>query len=345
MALGPTKSSQSPITILLRQLVLWAAIVLIAPLALARSDTDPSKVTGPNACGECHKEETTIWRGTHHFKTFREMPRNKESNRIAKKMGIKRVKAKSLCLNCHFTTQKKGKRKETIAGISCESCHGGGKDWEKRHSEFSGKQKETESKAEAEARWKESEALGMIRPTATYALAKNCYGCHVVPKEKLVNVGGHPAGSDFELVSWSQGEVRHNVWYSKGKSNTKASPGRKRMLYIIGLTVELETALRAVAVATKRKTYAFKMARRADIARKKIDAIAKALPDVPELAKIVVLSRSAGLKLKNEKALNGAAEKIANQALSIVAKYDGTTFADVDKLIPGPDKYKGKPVQ
>ena len=85
----------------------------------------------------------------------------------------------------------------------------------------------------------------MIRPRSLYQLAKNCYGCHVVPQEDLVNKGGHRAGSDFELVSWSQGEVLHNTWYSKGKDNVAASAERKRMLYLVGLGVELETALRA----------------------------------------------------------------------------------------------------
>ncbi len=52
----------------------------------------------------------------------------------------------------------------------------------------------------------------MIRLHAIYDLAKTCYGCHVVPQEDLVNKGGHRAGSAFELVSWSQGEVLHNTW-------------------------------------------------------------------------------------------------------------------------------------
>ena len=83
----------------------------------------------------------------------------------------------------------------------------------------------------------------MIRPSSLYRLAKNCYSCHVVPQEDLVNKGGHPAGSAFELVSWSQGEVRHNTWHSKGKENVPASAARKRMLYLVGLGVELETGI------------------------------------------------------------------------------------------------------
>ena len=144
MVTGSIKSRQTAITILACHLMIWSGVLALASTATARSDTDPKKVTGPNACAECHKEETEVWRATHHFTTFRNMPRDKEASRIAKKMGIKRIKAKSLCLNCHFTTQKTGKRKKTIAGISCESCHGSGKDWEKLHSEFSGKKKETE---------------------------------------------------------------------------------------------------------------------------------------------------------------------------------------------------------
>ena len=91
-----------------------------------------------------------------------------------------------------------------------------------------------------------------------------------MPQEDLVNKGGHRAGSAFELVSWSQGEVRHNTWYSKGKDNVPASAARKRMLYLVGLGVELETALRAVGKATARKPYAFEMARRADRAHKQL---------------------------------------------------------------------------
>ena len=319
-------------------------LVLIPSLALAQAH--PEKIIGPNACAECHKEEALVWKKTHHFTTFRDMPRSKNATAIAKRMGIRRLKADSLCLNCHFTTQAAKGKEKAIAGISCESCHSAGKDWEKLHAEFSGhKTKEEESKAEAAARWKKSAELGMIRPGALYDLAKNCYSCHVVPQEKLVNVGKHPAGSDFELVSWSQGEVRHNLWYSKGKDNVSADPARKRILYLVGMCVELETAFRAVGVATEKADYAIKMAKRAASARKSIDAIAQALPNVPEMAEIAKLSHAAGLKLNNNDALSASADAIAEQVSSIVAKYNGSEFAAIDKMIPGSDKYKGKPAK
>jgi hypothetical protein len=303
--------------------------------------SDPTKIVGPNACAECHKQEAEAWKDTHHFKTFREMPRRKEANEIAEKMGVQRIRSESVCLTCHYTVQQKESREQPIAGISCESCHSAGEDWIKVHSQFSGKTEKTETKAEAEARLKLADSKGMIRPSSLYRLAKNCYGCHVVPQEDLVNKGGHPAGSAFELVSWSQGEVRHNTWHSKGKDNVPAGAARKRMLYLVGLGVELETGLRAVGRATARKRYAFEMAKRVDRARKQLAAAAKAAPNVPEIAKMVEYAYSAGLKLSNERFLTAAADGVSKLLASITEKYDGGSMAGLDSLIPAPDKFKG----
>jgi cytochrome c554/c'-like protein len=303
--------------------------------------SDPAKVVGPNACAECHKQEAEAWKNSHHFKTFREMPRRKEANEIAERMGIQRIRSESLCLNCHYTEQEKDNKKQPIAGISCESCHSAAEDWVKIHGQFSGKTEKTETKAEAEARWKLAEAKGMIRPASIYRVAKNCLSCHVVPQEDLVNKGGHPAGSAFELVSWSQGEVRHNTWHSKGKENVQANAARKRMLYLVGLGVELETGLRAVGNAKARRLFAFEMAKRVDRARKQLATAAKAAPNVPEIAKMVEWAYSAGLKLNNERVLTAAADGVSRLLVSINEKYDGSTMGGLDSLIPGPDKFKG----
>ncbi len=313
--------------------------------AHAATSTDRAKIVGPNACAECHKQETVAWKGSHHFKTFREMPRSAEANKIGDRMGIKRIKSDTLCLNCHFTVQIKNAGEVPVAGISCESCHSAGQDWIKVHSGFSGKTILFESKAEAKARWQLAESKGMIRARSFYLLAKNCYGCHVVPEEELVNKGGHKAGSAFELVSWSQGEVRHNTWYSKGRENVQASTERMRMLYLVGLGVELETALRAVGKSTVRKVYAFEMAKRADQARKQLAIAAKAAPNVPEIAKIVELGHSAGLKLNNGPALTAAADGVSKLLVGITEKYDGSTMAGLDNLIPAPGKFKGTTIK
>jgi len=327
----------------LRSCAFWlpALLILVSVAAGGTFASDGSKILGPNACSECHKQEAEAWKGSHHFKTFREMPRRKEANEIGERMGIQRIRSDSLCLGCHYTVEQKDDKKQPIAGISCESCHSGGEDWIKIHSGFSGKTEKTETKAEAEARWKLAESKGMIRPSSLYRLAKNCYGCHVVPQEELVNKGGHAAGSAFELVSWSSGEVRHNTWHSKGKDNVLPTAARNRMLYLVGLGVELEMALRAVGKATVRRTYAFEMAKRADRARKQLAVAAKAAPSVPEIAKLVEFGHAAGLKLNNDRALAAAADGVSKLLASITTKYDGSTMAGLDSLIPGPEQFKG----
>lgn len=325
-----------------RNLRIFAFLTLtMVALGAVPAGATPDKVAGPNECAECHKKETAAWQNTHHFSTFRGLPQSKEAKEIGDKMGVKRLKADSLCLGCHFTVKTEGSKPKAIAGISCESCHGAGKDWFKVHSNFSGKKEGQESEAEIAARWEKAEAAGMIRPARIYTLAKNCFSCHLVPNEELVNVGGHAAGSAFELVSWSQGEVRHNSWYNKGKANPEASTERKRMLFLVGRIVELETALIGVSKATVKKDYALKMAKRASNARKVVAKLAQLLPEAPELAEIAKVAGGAKLKLNNEAALKDAAGQVSVLGLKFASDHDGSAFAAIDKYLPSADKHKG----
>jgi hypothetical protein len=83
------------------------------------------------------------------------------------------------------------------------------------------------------------------------------------------------------------------------------------------------------------------MAERADRARRQLAAAAKAAPDVPEIAKMVELSHSAGLKLNNERLLSGAADGVSALLVSITGKYDGSSMGGLDSLIPAPNQFKG----
>jgi hypothetical protein len=326
---------------ILMGLALAGAMIMAPGLVQAQKlHLDPAKVMGPDACGECHKSSVAAWKGSHHFATFKTLPRMKEARAIANKMGIKRIKSGSDCLSCHFTSAMVGGKAKPIAGITCESCHGAGRDWIKVHSDFGGKgiKAENEDPAHRTERYAKSVAAGMIRPGNLYSVAKNCYSCHSVPNEKLVNTGGHAAGSKMELVAWSQGEVRHNVWYTK--ENQVSAIERLRMIYLVGRALDLEYALRGVAKATKKATYALKMAKRAKKARKRIKAIAK-LIDAPELMAMYKAAKSAKLKLKNEAKLTAAADAVAKHAKALAAKYDGSTFGGIDKVLPKAKKYKG----
>lgn len=323
---------------------LVVAAALLASPASAQSGDGPFKVIGPAKCAECHKAETEVWKGTHHFSTFTELTRKKSANEIAERMGMRRIKSESLCLNCHFTTVETSGEPEAVAGVSCESCHGAASAWQPIHSGFSGKKEGQESQEEIALRWQKAEAAGMIRPKDMYAWASNCFSCHVVPNEKLVNVGGHKAGSPFELVTWSQGEVRHNTWHNKGASNPPASLNDKRLMFVVGRAVELETALRAVGKATQKASYAVSMATRAQSARQAIAALEGYLK-IEELAQVGAAANSAGLKLNNEAALSAAADKVGAITRQIVEKYDGSTFGAIDQVLPPDTAYKGTPAR
>jgi len=317
--------------------------LLVAPGSVSAQDLklDPTKVKGPDACGECHKSSGSIWKLTRHAKTYKDMPRSKEAKAIAKAMGIKRIRAESDCLSCHFTSAEVNGKVSAIAGITCESCHGAGADWIKVHGDYGGENvtRDNEDPAHRAERLGKADAAGMIRPTRLYSVAANCYGCHTVPNERLVNEGGHPAGSRFELVSWSQGEVRHNVQYTK--DNNGASAERKRMMYIVGKALDLEFGLRGVAKATQKANYAKAMAKRAKRAEKALQKIAEVI-QTPEIDEMLSVAGAARLKLNNEAALNESADKVAAAAQKLSSEYDGSAFAAVDALIPGADKYKGK---
>lgn len=312
--------------------------------AVEPGERDPARVVGPGECAECHENATAIWRNTHHFSTFREMPRNKDGIEIARKMGLRRIKEDSLCLDCHFTSKldEEGEP-DPIAGISCESCHGAGEGYLEVHSEFSGKEEDEETAEEEVERWHKAEEGGMIRPEMMYTWAKNCYSCHVVPEEKLVNEGGHTAGSPFELVAWSQGEVRHNVWYTDGESNPPADENRRRKMFIVGMAVELETALRSVGEATQKADYAVTMAKRAQRARKRFAQATELVDGVPEMAEIVKVAEAAQLKLNNKGPLTEAADRIGALTRDIADQYDGSGMDGIDRALPGEDDWKGAP--
>lgn len=326
-------------------IVLVAALPLLvaAPAAAAAATDavlgpglDPARVEGPAACAECHEVTAEIWQRTRHHAVFRETHRSVEGTSFAKRLRIRRVKdAEGLCASCHYTVELGSSRARATAGVSCESCHGAARDWIREHSEFSGKEKETETAAEAAERWARSEAAGMIRPANLHAMAQNCHSCHAIAHEELVNVGGHPTGGEFELLAWSMGEVRHNVWYSE--SNDEATPERRRMLYLAGLALSLESSLTALAaVQAPDAEYAADMRARVAAARDRLAAAAEAVGDAPEMAAMV---ESADPSAAPEELL-AAAANVATAARRLLDR-DGTEFAAISFLLPSSDAYVG----
>ena len=189
---------------------------------------NPEKIVGASECGNCHAVELSAWEKTHHFRTYKDLPSSTDAEEIADKMDIFDITEESDCLQCHFTLKKNPGEDlaEAISGISCELCHGAAKDWLDVHNQLGEWEdnKAAEPAEHKEARLAAAAEKGMNRLDSLYDFVSSCYACHTVPHEYLVNTGGHKAGSDFEIVAWSQGEVRHNFL----KSEAKNAPPHKR---------------------------------------------------------------------------------------------------------------------
>lgn len=301
--------SHGPLAILLSALMSF--------VAYGQPKIDHSKIVGPDKCMECHKGEGRVWQNMTHSKSFKKFHKNKDAKKIAKKLGIKRIKKDSTCMSCHYTVQNS----KPIAGTSCESCHGAGQDWIKIHNDYGGKdvKKESESADHKKQRIAKAKAAGMIHPSDLYEVASNCYSCHTIPNEDLVNTDLHKAGSDFELVSWSQGEVRHNFVSHGNKKNGEISQDKKRVMYILGRLLDLEYSMRGAAKAKKSGgTFDKAMKARVEAAKGHVKAIADATGD------------------SNVKAALGAgsADAVASAAKAFVQSASGGSLASVDGLIP-----------
>ena len=306
---------------------------------------DPGKVVGAQTCGECHQDEVEAWKGSHHYKTFTSLPRRDKAREIADALGIRRIKAESDCLSCHFTSRvEEEKGPKPISGISCESCHGAAADWVDIHNNLGDYTKETEPAEHREARLSAAAELGMLRPSNLYAVSSNCFSCHTVPNEHLVNVGGHKAGSDFDLVAWSQGEIRHNFVRTNGQSNGESTPEHLRVMYVLGKMLDMEYALRGIAVATKKGDYTKAMVRRYRKAMKNLEGIHAASP-IDEVAMAIDIAKNAPIKLNREEALTAAGDAIGEQAKLFIIVNDGSELAPIDALLPGADKYRGDAYQ
>lgn len=304
------------------------------------------KVTGPEACAECHVEEIEAWKRTKHRKTLNDLPRRPETAAMLLRLGLTNIKTERQCADCHFLGKIIDDEYQTVAGIACESCHGAAADWVKTHGDYGkGITKATESAEHREARRAQAVASGLLTPGNLYALGATCYACHLLADEKITNTGGHIPGSvEFNLLTWSQGEVRHTILHTDNKANPAATPERRRELFVLGCILEVEFCFRAVARATVKANFGVTQARRADAARQLLEKI-QTLAPTPELAEILAVARATGLRLNNAAALTAAADKIAGLGRSFAARVTGAQLAGIDALLPGPEHYKGKPYQ
>lgn len=303
---------------------------------------NPHDVIGVQSCEKCHAAEISVWKQTPHHETFLTLHRKPEAKQIADKLGISSFKNDSACVKCHYTMQAAHNGIEAISGVSCESCHGAAKNWVNVHNDYGGTgvTKQSETQEHRIARLRGSISGGMRNPINVYMVAQSCYRCHTVPDERLVNVGGHKAGSlDFEIVSWSQGTVRHNFVRSNGQTNDPSSPDRLRQMFVAGMIADLEFSLRATASATEKANFGVSAAGRASRAAKRL-AAAQSKLNQPQLDEILAVYKSVELKLNNRQQLTEAADSIAALGIRFAATVDGSKLEGISPFIPPADRWK-----
>ncbi len=323
------------------------AMVALAMAAICIGEVgltpQPGGVVGPRQCSECHEHAMRVWRRTHHYKRARRLPRDEEAQRIAGAMGIRRLKSDQRCATCHYTVQQDEDQKlRSIAEVSCESCHGPAENWIKPHADFGGAEvtRAAETPQHREQRLATCDAGGMNRPDRLYRLVSACYQCHLVADEQVVNVGGHPVAADFEMVSWSQGEVRHNFVRSQDASNVPSNAPRQRVMYVMGQAVQLEHALRALAAASGPGPYVQSMVAHVEKTIENLDRVAAAVA-VDEVNEMLASARAVTLAPEQADALKSAADKIGDAARRFEASHNGAHLEDLDALVPSPESCRG----
>jgi len=299
--------------------------IAMASFGFAQKSSAEAFNQGPKVCGECHRGESEVWKGTKHFESFKKVHKIKKAKEIAKATGQKSMKRNETCVQCHYTvTQKKaGGKAKPAAGPSCESCHGASSEWFPIHNDYGGPSvKAAEETAEHKAeRIAGAAAAGMRWPSDKYGVAENCMECHGlanpnVAGDKLAIMldNGHPTVADWELVRYSQGSVRHRFYPPDMTVNAELSAAEAAEMYVIGQAAKLVSAVGAAGRSDSAKYKEFQEARET--------AAREALGKVGAAAALL-------------------ANPTADEARALVAAIQGQDLSgEVGGLLPAKDSYR-----
>ena len=150
------------------------------------------KLVKEKMCTMCHSKDKVgdqvgKWKEGPHAKAFESLKTDK-AKEVAAKMGIDDPTTAGQCLKCHstaygFTETVQTKMVDVEDGVTCQTCHGPGKDYIRVHSK------------DAEKAHKE---LGLIKPNAQ----NTCLKCH------NENNPTHTEDFDFDKA-WEK--IQHNL--------------------------------------------------------------------------------------------------------------------------------------
>jgi cytochrome c5 len=215
-------------------------------------------------CRQCHSRSVAVWQETAHKTTFDELHLRRKARTILENLGESGgIRRNELCVQCHYTqaVADKAGHVRAIAGISCQRCHGGGAAWVPVHHD-------TKAIPDRTERLGKSASLGMHATTGMYTLAAECFACHTVPRENLVNRGHHDTGSGFDFMDGMCESLRHNFLDDDPHQrreqdiNHEVGAERRQLYALLGKTLALEFALRGLAEATEAGPYLSAMGER-----------------------------------------------------------------------------------
>ncbi len=327
--------------------VVWAGEVGAQRMSESEEAEWAALIVGPenteDECANCHTLEHEAWQTTRHYATFKDRHRSDEAKEILTNLGERSMKRISTCRQCHYTSRADDSGRVRAAwGVSCESCHGAARNWLEVHNRPGGDPAadamewgdgRLETPEARSQRLTAAAAKGMLHPARLYDVATNCFGCHTVPDEHLVNVGKHHPGKPFDLVARTQGEVRHNFLSSSGSpKNPPADAAELRRLYVVGAAVDLEFSLRNLASVSERGgDYHQAMVERVGAARKKLGSIL-AVVDLPELAAaLAAVPAQVGTDTEVDPAV---ADRLRDAARAFVQSNDGSALVPLDPQYP-----------
>ncbi|MGQ0735145.1 MAG: hypothetical protein ACT4QD_16020 [Acidobacteriota bacterium] len=185
---------------------------------------------GPGKCTDCHDHrDEKEWsekrdgdgRGKQHINALNQLS-DPKSEGWAKAIGLADpYDVRGTCVKCHATTV----RGSPDFGISCESCHGPGRDYLQPHQE--------------KGAYEKSLALGMKdvwKKPETWV--RDCMVCHVLgdnPTDPKLAEAGHPTGNRFDIgVKFVPVAGHWTSKYTANQVNALGRPIRETLLARVG---------------------------------------------------------------------------------------------------------------
>ncbi len=337
-----------------------AAQEVVVPVeTVSASVVDPRRVEGHAKCVDCHMQEIKAWQASKHatraFDLLRTAPTSIE---YAEKLGIRPadIARGSLCTTCHATQQRdEAGRLHILTGVSCEACHnasGGDDGWLNAHASYGprGTKREEESADHYAERAATCKKAGQFRSEDVYQLVRRCFECHVISNEALAEAG-HDHGDSFALVTKALGEVRHNFFLDRHTNAETATlwtdslhheagrnaAGRKRVLFILGQLVDLETSLESLATATDENDFFDLMVERIEdawglLAEDVLEELKETeIPEVQEAVQAIEKLDDDGFDLQDNQKYRDAAAIVRRAAKRFAAR-NGNELEEIDAL-------------